>query len=73
MVGFRRLPSAKMSPFLFEIKKIITKLIRQRLTSPHEFFTRRVEDFVTFIHLSCVGFKPPSDLNVPFDPGGLPL
>ena len=40
-----------------------------RLTSPHEFFTRRAEDFVHFIHLSRAGFKPPSDLNVPFDPG----
>ena len=43
------------------------------LTSPHEFFTRRAEDFVSFIHLSRVGFKPPTDLNAPFDPGGLPL
>ena len=40
-----------------------------RFTSPHEFFTRRAEDFVAYIHLSCVGFKPPSDLTVPFDPG----
>ena len=44
-----------------------------RLTSPHEFFTRHTEDFVSYIHLSHVGFKPPSDLTVPLDPGGLPL
>ena len=43
------------------------------LTSPHKFFTRRAEDFVKYIHLSHAGFKPPSDLNVPFDLGGLPL
>ena len=40
-----------------------------RLTSPHEFFTRRAEDFMAYLHLSRAGFKPPSDLNVPFDPG----
>ena len=40
-----------------------------RLTSPHEFFTRRAEDFVAYIHLSRAGFKPPSELNVPFDLG----
>ena len=39
-----------------------------RLTSPHKFFTRRAEVFVAYIHLSHAGFKPPSDLNVPFDP-----
>ena len=44
-----------------------------RFTSPHEFFTRQAEDFVAYIHLSHAGFKPPSDLNVPFDLGGLSL
>ena len=36
-------------------------------------FTHRAENFVQYIHLSHAGFKPPSDLNVPLDPGGLPL
>ena len=37
------------------------------LTSPHESFTQHVVDFVEYIHLSHIGFKPPSDIVVPFD------